>query len=43
MTATGYMILGYAVACCLLWGYALTLWMGHRNIERMEHRKGVGR
>jgi len=43
MTATGYMALGYALACSLLWGYALSLWAMYRKLQREAHRKGVER
>jgi len=41
MNGMHYTILGYAVSIALMWGYAATLWLGHRAAGRRE-RKGEG-
>ena len=41
MNSMHYAILGYVVSLSLMWGYAVSLWLGHRSVDRRE-RKAAG-
>lgn len=36
MSREAYVVLGYAVAVVVLWGYALCLYLEHRRLSRIE-------
>jgi hypothetical protein len=41
MNGTKYMIVAYVLGLGLLWGYALTLWIGSRRARRAQVEGGV--
>jgi hypothetical protein len=45
MNATGYAILAYVLGLGLMWGYACSIWMGHRAAARRggQREQSTGR
>ena len=38
MNGMHYAILGYVVSLALMWGYAASLWLAHRAVDRRERK-----
>lgn len=38
MNGTKFAILAYVIGLGLIWGYALSLWLGHRALSKRELR-----